>query len=205
MCGNNNGNPSDDAPGYEIYLESQLFASMHVTPQTDLWAWKPTTTVTAPTLPSYAQECVYVAPVVSKPIISYGGMPCIFVIVSTLSHYYLDANDITALLKAVAPLGTPQPLSKFQFNDSVISFTTQQPFNMTEANITCRALLIDSKLGKACAQFPQINLQGYVDNCLINLQLAGVNVGLTYNNCKRFAGRMCWYCWNRSFDMGQKC
>ena len=70
MCGNNNGNPNDDAPGSTISYASQLFPGM--VPTTDLWAWKLTSTVTASTLPPYAAECAYVAPVVSKPVISAG-------------------------------------------------------------------------------------------------------------------------------------
>jgi hypothetical protein len=73
----------------------------------------------------YAQESWYVAPVVSNPTISYD-----------------DANGITAILKAVAPLVTPKSLNKFHFNDSDISFATQQLFNIIEANITCNFLLI---------------------------------------------------------------
>ena len=76
LCGNNNGNPNDDVPAYVVDVNQAylLFPSMVVTAANDLWSWKPTTTVTVPTLPAFAQECSYTAPVVSKPLLSNGGL-----------------------------------------------------------------------------------------------------------------------------------
>ena len=74
LCGNNNGDPNDDNPAYVVDDTNLLFPSMRVTSANDLWAWKPVTGATAPTLPPFAQECAYVAPVVSKPVLSNGGL-----------------------------------------------------------------------------------------------------------------------------------
>ncbi len=74
MCGDNNGNPNNDAPAYVINDPNLIPDSMKVNPQTDLWGWVPSNTATAATLPPFAEECSYTAPVVSKPLISYGSL-----------------------------------------------------------------------------------------------------------------------------------
>ena len=154
MCGNFNGNPNDDAPGYIIQDASQLFPGMVVTAANDLWRWKPTTTVTASTLPPYAAECAYVPPPVIVPVISAG-----------------NAVDITDLLRSIKAGTTQAPLSGFNFNDSVV-LASAPTFNKTAATITCTAAVANTPLGRACATLPGINIQTYIDNCIIDLELS---------------------------------
>lgn len=73
MCGNNNGNPNDDAVAYIVDNVNDLREDQRVTSANDLWTWKYTGGAATVTKPPYASECAYVAPVVSVPVLSNGG------------------------------------------------------------------------------------------------------------------------------------
>jgi hypothetical protein len=78
MCGNFDGNPSNDAPAYVVQHVSELFESQKI--KNDLWAWKFTGATQSVPVSPFSQECPYVAPVVSRPVLQQGGelpWPCV--------------------------------------------------------------------------------------------------------------------------------
>jgi hypothetical protein len=56
MCGNNNGNPSDDTAGYVIWKAQNLLPTQRMNGRPDLWSWFPTPGA-LPTSTAGAQQC----------------------------------------------------------------------------------------------------------------------------------------------------
>lgn len=70
ICGNFDGNPSND---YNVYMStqySQLTACQQVLPSEDLWIWQPSAIVPVPVIPIGTEKCNYTEPTYIKPIIN---------------------------------------------------------------------------------------------------------------------------------------
>ncbi len=70
ICGNFDGNPSNDYNTYMSTMYSQLTACQQVLPSEDLWAWQPSSIVPEPVLPIGTEKCNYTEPTYIKPIIN---------------------------------------------------------------------------------------------------------------------------------------
>ncbi len=70
MCGNFDGNPSNDYNVYMSTVYSQLTACQQVLPADDLWAWVPSAITPEPVIPVGAERCNYTEPTYIKPIIN---------------------------------------------------------------------------------------------------------------------------------------
>ena len=70
ICGNFDGNPSND---YNVYMStqySQLTSCQQVLPSEDLWIWQPSAIVPEPVIPLGTEKCNYTEPTYIKPIIN---------------------------------------------------------------------------------------------------------------------------------------
>ncbi len=70
ICGNFDGNPTNDYNVYMSTMYSQLTACQQVLPSEDLWSWIPSTIVPEPIIPVGTQKCNYTEPTYIKPIIN---------------------------------------------------------------------------------------------------------------------------------------
>ena len=70
ICGNFDGNPSNDFNTYMSTMYSQLMPCQQVLPSEDLWVWKPSTVVPEPVIPVGTERCNYTEPTYIKPIIN---------------------------------------------------------------------------------------------------------------------------------------
>jgi hypothetical protein len=70
ICGNFDGNPSNDFNVYMSTMYSQLNSCQQVLPTDDLWVWKPSTITPEPVVPIGTEKCNYTEPTYIKPIIN---------------------------------------------------------------------------------------------------------------------------------------
>jgi hypothetical protein len=70
ICGNFDGNPSNDYNVYMSTMYSQLNSCQQVLPTDDLWIWKPSTITPEPIVPIGTEKCNYTEPTYIKPIIN---------------------------------------------------------------------------------------------------------------------------------------
>jgi hypothetical protein len=70
ICGNFDGNPSNDFSVYMSTMYSQLNSCQQVLPSEDLWMYIPSTIVPEPIIPVGTEKCNYTEPTYIKPIIN---------------------------------------------------------------------------------------------------------------------------------------
>jgi hypothetical protein len=70
ICGNFDGNPSNDYNVYMSTMYSQLTACQQVLPSEDLWSWKPSNISPEPIIPIGTEKCNYTETTYIKPIIN---------------------------------------------------------------------------------------------------------------------------------------
>ena len=70
ICGNFDGNPSNDYTVYMSTQYSQLMPCQQVLPSEDLWSWLPSSVVPEPAIPVGSEKCNYTETTYIKPILN---------------------------------------------------------------------------------------------------------------------------------------
>jgi hypothetical protein len=134
ICGNFDGNPSNDFTTYMSTMYSQLNSCQQVLPADDLWIWKPATISPEPIIPIGTEKCNYTEPTYIKPIINNA-----------------PGEDITDDLRN-AYIDSLENRTQFIFEDNN---PTPAPFagiTMELALASCQKDITESKAIQTCLQ-----------------------------------------------------
>eukprot|EP00052_Salpingoeca_macrocollata_P024315 m.216842 g.216842 ORF g.216842 m.216842 type:complete len:1872 (+) comp22226_c0_seq1:169-5784(+) len=152
MCGNNNGDPNDDAPAFRIRNLALLFQDQRVTGvagRPNLFTWRPTSPHVTGVAPPHQEECDYVEVPYVPPVIDHP-----------------DAEDISDLLReheeesSDAPTDAPFVIGGGGDENMGPVLTEAQAF------VECDTRIRQSPVVQQCEQVLNLNISDVVFGCI---------------------------------------
>eukprot|EP00051_Salpingoeca_urceolata_P026379 m.477082 g.477082 ORF g.477082 m.477082 type:complete len:1945 (-) comp20750_c0_seq1:513-6347(-) len=146
MCGNFNGERSDDAPAYRIHHIRDLDDEQQI--DADLFRWQPDPDYQVPQPPRHAEECEYIPPPVLRPLLTNP-----------------DAEDITQTLQDATNENPDRPVYDFNpIDDETNQLQLDLPqVSEATARTLCSAIY-DTEVAQTCGEV--VRTVDFVNDCV---------------------------------------